>query len=228
MHPAWRSSRPLSKRDTRPRPRSTPVAVRKSFPWGTVLGVSALGLLLVGILGYAVVSAGSAAPDPLRDADKAVEGIAVADESPSQDHKAGPQEYDQTPSWGGPHNGVWSTCTGVVYDQPIPEENAAHSMEHGAAWVTYQPDLAQDQVDTLRELVEGTDYRMLSQFPDQDSPVKVQAWGRSVSADSADDPRVEEFLEQFTNGPQAPEKGATCSGGTTGTGTTPIDRPDGA
>jgi hypothetical protein len=218
----------MSKRNTRPRTRSAPVAVRKSFPWGTVVGAGALVLLLVGILGYAVVNAGSAAPSPLRDADAAVEGITVADEAPSQDHKAGPQEYDQSPSWGGPHNGVWSSCAGVVYDEPIPQENATHSLEHGAAWVTYQPDVEQEEVDSLRELVEGTDYRMLSPFEDQDSPIKVQAWGRSVSADSADAPRIEEFLEQFTNGPQAPEKGATCSGGTTGTGTTPIDRPDGA
>ena len=219
----------MSKRDTRRRPaRPAPVAVRRSFPWGTVLGAGALGLGLVGILAYAVLNAGSAAPSPLRDADAAVEGIKVADETPSQEHKAGPVEYDQTPSWGGPHNGVWSSCAGVVYDEQIPQENATHSLEHGAAWVTYQPDLPADQVATLTELVEGTDYRLLSPFPDQDSPVKVQAWGRSVAVESADDPRVEEFLEQFTNGPQAPEKGATCSGGTTRTGTTPIDRPDGA
>lgn len=218
----------MSKRNTRPRPRSTPVVVRKSFPWGTVLGVGALGLLLVGILGYAVLNAGSAAPSPLRDADKAVQGITVAKTSPTQEHRPGPISYDATPSWGGPHNGVWSACAGVVYDQPIPQENAAHSMEHGAAWVTYKPDLPKDQVDTLRGLVEGTNYRMMSPFPGQDAAVKVQAWGRSVSAASADDSRVQDFLEQFTNGPQAPEKGATCSGGTTGTGTTPIDRPDGA
>ena len=218
----------MSTRDTRRLARSAPVAVRRSVPWGTILGAAVLAVGLVGILVYAVLNAGSAAPSPLRDADSAVEGITVAEESPVQDHKPGSLEYDQVPSWGGAHNSVWSRCSGLVYQEQVPQENATHSMEHGAVWVTYQRDLEQSQVDTLRDLVEGTDYRMMSPFADQDSPIKAQAWGRSVAVDSADDPRLEEFLEQFTNGPQTPERGATCSGGTSGTGTTPIDRPDGA
>lgn len=192
-----------------------------SFPWLAVLGVSVLGLGLVGLLGYAVVNAGSGAPNPLRDADTAISGIAVADKPPSQGHKAGSLKYDRTPSWGGEHNGVWTTCTGAVYTDQVPQENATHSMEHGAVWVTYSPDLAKDQVKTLTELVDGTDYRVLSPYPGLDSPVSVQAWGRQLKVDSAADPRVEKFLDQFTNGPQTPEKGASCSGGTPATGAEP-------
>lgn len=203
----------MSKRDTRTRTRgrATPVQVRKSFPWGTVLGAGVLGVFLVAILGYAVVNAGTAAPNPLRDADEAVQGVTVADEAPSQGHKPGPLEYDMTPSWGGEHNGAWMNCTGTVYEAEVPEENATHSMEHGAVWVTYKPDLPDDDVAKLRELVEGTDYRMLSTFPGQEAPISIQAWGRQLTADSADDPGLATFAEQYTNGPQTPEKGATCS-----------------
>lgn len=204
------------------RGRGTSVPLRRSFPWGMVLGSTALALVLVAVLGYAVVNQGSAAPDPLRDADAAVEGLEVTDAELERGHVPGAVDYDQTPSWGGEHAGVWSTCAGVVYDEQIPDENAAHSLEHGAVWVTYRPDLAKDQVAKLEELVDGRDYAMLSPYADLESPVVVQAWGRRVTAESADDPRVETFVKEFANGPQTPEKGATCSGGTTGTGTQPL------
>lgn len=210
----------MSSRTRRPPPR-TQAALRKQFPWVTVLGVSVLGSVLVGILGYAVVNAGSAAPNPLRDADAAVKGISVAATPPSQGHQQGSLTYDTTPSRGGAHNGVWMTCTGNIYTEQVPDENATHSMEHGAVWVTYSPDLPKEQVKTLAGFVQDTNYRLLSPYPGQDSPISVQAWGRQLKVDSAGDPRVKTFLDKFTNGPQTPEKGATCSGGTQATGAEP-------
>ena len=214
----------MSSRTRRPRP-PAPAALRKPFPWGTVLGAGLLGLALVGMLGYAVVNAGSAAPNPLRDADRAVEGISVAAEPPSQAHESGPLTYDTTPSSGGAHNGAWTTCTGAVYPEQVPDENATHSLEHGAVWISYTPDLPEDDVQALTELVEGTDYRLLSPYPEQDTPISLQAWGRQLQVDSADDPRIETFLNEYTNGPQTPEKGATCSGGTQATGADPAEAP---
>jgi len=211
----------VSKQRTRPAGRGTPIQISKSFPWGIVLGGLVLGLVLVGVLVYAVLNAGSAAPDPLRDADSALDGVTVADTAPSRDHKPGQLTYDRTPPWGGDHNVVWSTCTGNVYPEPIPEENATHSLEHGAVWVTYRPDLPPDEVAVLREQVEGTDYRLMSPYPGLQSAVSLQAWGRQLSLDSATDPRVETFLTEYTGGPQTPEPGASCSGGTTATGTEP-------
>lgn len=203
------------------RARAASVTVGKPFPWGTVVGASALGLALFVVLGYAVLNAGSAAPNPLRDAEESVPGIEVAQESPAQEHRPGPLEYEQSPSWGGPHNGTWTTCTGQVYEDQVPEENAAHSMEHGAVWVSYRPDLPEDEVAALRGLVEGADYRLLSPFPGQKAPVSVQAWGRQLTVDSATDERLETFADEFTNGPQTPERGATCAGGTPATGEDP-------
>lgn len=205
----------MSKSSTRPgRTGTTRAPVRRTFPWGAAMGGGTFAVVLLAIVGYAAVNAGSAAPNPLRDADQAVSGVVVADASPSQGHKPGPLQYDRAPSWGGQHNPTWMTCQGTSYTAEVPEENAAHSMEHGAVWVTYRPDLPADQVATLRKLVDGTDYRFLSPFPRQTAPVSIQAWGRQLTTQSASDSRLASFAQQYTSGPQTPEKGATCSGGT--------------
>src|ERR687891_454587 len=60
--------------------------------------------------------------------------------------------YSQIPPVGGPHDPVWQNCG--FYDMPVRDENAVHSLEHGAVWITYSPDLPQDQVDELRDIAE--------------------------------------------------------------------------
>lgn len=211
----------MSKRNRTPARRGGAVPIGKPFPWGTALGAGALAVVLIGVLAYAGLNVGSAAPNPLRDADAAVKGVQVAANAPSQGHKPGPLTYETTPSSGGEHNGTWNTCTGTVYTEQIPDENATHSMEHGAVWVTYRPDLPADQVAELKKLVEGQDYRLLSPYAGLKSAISIQSWGRQLTVDKASDPRLKAFAEEYTNGPQTPEKGATCSRGTLATGQEP-------
>lgn len=195
--------------------------VKKSFPWGFTAGVTTLVVALGGILTYAVVNTGAAAPDPLRDADAAIAGVQVVSEELAQTHEPGPLTYPQSPSAGGPHNGQWMDCSGRAYDAEVPEENATHSLEHGAVWITYRPDLPADQVEVLKQKAESGDYRLLSPFAGDRGPVVLSAWGRQLQVDAASDPRVDEFLTAYSNGPQTPEKGATCSSPLTTTGTDP-------
>lgn len=201
--------------------RRTPPPVKKPFPWGVAATAAVLVLLLGGILVYAVVNAGAGYVDPLKAADNKVPGVVKFDKL-SQGHKGGILPYPQSPPVGGEHNGVWSQCNGNVYTQEIPKENAVHSLEHGAAWVTYRPDLPKADVAKLADLVQGTSYRLMSPYPGLKEAVSLQAWGRQLQVQSVTDPRIKAFLEAYTNGPQAPEKGATCSGGTTATGSAPV------
>jgi hypothetical protein len=115
------------------------------------------------------------------------------------------------PPMGGAHDPVWQNCG--VYTEPVTVANAVHSLEHGAVWITYRPDLPADQVQTLRDLVEGKAYTLVSPFEDLKSPIVLTAWGAQLEIEDATDPRAPVFLEKYVQGAQTPEPGASCSGG---------------
>jgi hypothetical protein len=137
----------------------------------------------------------------------------------SRNHVQTPVTYPMTPPVGGDHNPVWLTCMGNVYDKPVQNENAVHSLEHGVVWVTYDP----ARVDTagvaaLRALVTsryaGAErYVILSPYPGLPAPVVASAWGVQLRATSPSDTRVRDFIDYFRTGPQTPESGARCTGG---------------
>ena len=194
--------------------RSAPVKVQQPKPWGVIAGSAALGVALVALLVYAVMNQGGGVSELVRDPDNAIEGVTVADEEAlGRDHVAGAVEYEQLPPPGGDHNGVPQSCD--VYTEPIANEHAVHSLEHGAVWVTYNDDASEDDVAALEDEVRGDPYRLMSPLPEQESPIVLTAWGRTLAVDSADDERVGQFLQAYTNGPQTPERGAACVGVTT-------------
>jgi hypothetical protein len=129
----------------------------------------------------------------------------------SGEHTTAPVTYPQNPPVGGPHNPIWQNCG--IYTSPIPNETAVHSMEHGAVWLTYQPGLSAVEIRTLQHLVQGHTYTLLSPFPGLPTPVVVSAWGLQLRVQSANDPRLAQFIARYANGPQAPEPGGECTGG---------------
>lgn len=197
------------------RRRTPPPPVKKPFPWGVAATAGILGLLLVGILVYAVTNQGSGFLSPLSKADKGVPGV-VKYTKLARDHVVTPVTYKQSPPVGGKHNATWEDCR--VYTAPIANEHAVHSLEHGAVWVTYRPDLPKDQIAALAAQVSSNSYRMLSPYPGLKSPISLQAWGRQIFVQRASDPKVAKFLDAYTAGPQAPEPGSSCNGGTSDTG----------
>lgn len=129
----------------------------------------------------------------------------------SANHVEGVVSYPQTPPVGGDHNPAWQNCG--FYSGPIRNENAVHSMEHGAVWITYKQDLQQDQTNRIRQLALGQTHVLASSYPNLPGSVVVSAWGRQLKLDSADDPKLEQFINYFRQGPTTPERGAPCSGG---------------
>jgi hypothetical protein len=114
------------------------------------------------------------------------------------------------PPVGGSHDPRVQNCG--IYTEPVDTGPAVHSMEHGAVWITYHPDLPANDVATLQEIVrEKSSYMLLSPFPDQTSEVAATAWGVQLEADSVSDERLDQFIDRYRGG--GPEPGAPCTGG---------------
>jgi hypothetical protein len=134
----------------------------------------------------------------------------------SSDHQTGEISYPMTPPAGGPHKSSWQNCMGDVYDKPIDNGYAVHSLEHGAVWITYRPDLDQATIDRLASRVRGQEYLMMSPYPGQAQPVSLQAWGYQLPMASAVMSDVDAFIKRFRKTASI-ETGAACSGGQTAT-----------
>ncbi len=128
-----------------------------------------------------------------------------------QYHTEEPLFYQPIPPAGGDHAPEWQNCG--FYDAPIRDENGVHSLEHGAVWITYSPDLPNDQVEALRALASGHTHVLVSPYPGLPAPVVASAWGEQLMLEGAYDPRLEQFVAAFEQGPQNPEPSAPCSGG---------------
>ncbi|MDX1615115.1 MAG: DUF3105 domain-containing protein [Candidatus Promineifilaceae bacterium] len=122
-------------------------------------------------------------------------------------------EGEELPPVGGIHSPTWQNCG--IYDEPVDSANAVHSMEHGAVWIAYNPDALTDaDIESLRDHVRDQSYLLLSPYPELKSPVVMSAWGVQLEVDSADDDRIGDFIDRYRLGPQTPEFGAACDGGT--------------
>ncbi|PZT77739.1 MULTISPECIES: DUF3105 domain-containing protein [unclassified Streptomyces] len=131
----------------------------------------------------------------------------------TQNHVEKTVDYPMNPPVGGDHNPVWMNCNGDVYTEAIPKENAVHSLEHGAVWVTYTGKAKPADVKKLNERVASTPYSLMSPIEDQAAPLMLSAWGKQLTVKSADDPRVAQFFTKYVQGAQTPEPGAACTGG---------------
>jgi hypothetical protein len=190
------------------------------LPAGTAL---ALLLTLVGACSddpeADAVEGGSS--EVLGDADEGIEGVQalrVYYSSPVHTAEAdGEVEYELLPPAGGMHRPIWWNCG--FYDEPIPDENAVHDLEHGAVWLAYSPELDEADVEVLHDVARANDKVLVSPYEDLDAGVAVvaTAWARQLTLDGVDDPRLAAFVEQYQSTSLAPEGGATCSGTDLGT-----------
>jgi len=175
---------------------------------GSIAGV--LVLALVGVSAWVIVDAGrdKAALEAQADAD--IEGVEAFD-GLTFNHVTTAVDYPQSPPAGGDHNAAWLNCG--VYTEPVPDENAVHSLEHGAVWITYDPALPAADVATLQAFAENQSYVLVSPYEGLDSPVAVSAWGYQLKVDSVDDERLPIFIQKYLLNPELAEVGAPCSSG---------------
>ena len=182
---------------------------------GLIAGITGGVLVLALVIGFVVVgSTPKADPDDIEIEGLATFGtLAATHVDTAVDYEA---DYDMNPPAGGNHNAAWLNCG--VYDQPQQNENAVHALEHGAVWVTYDPDaLSEAEVETLRNEVPST-YSILSPYPGLPAPVVISAWSAQVQLHGVDDPRLDSFVQKYWKSASAPEPGASCTGAIDGPG----------
>jgi hypothetical protein len=166
-------------------------ALRTWVPLGII------GLLLVALVIYRVFEGN-------------IEGVTeVAGLSQEHDVNATFDDTTGLPPVGGVHYPSWQNCG--IYDQVLDTAYAVHSMEHGAIWITYNPDLPQAEIDALKDEARGDGWVLMSPYPDQSSDVVLSAWGAQLPLDSASDERIPTFISRYKA--QGPEQGATCTNG---------------
>ena len=129
----------------------------------------------------------------------------------SREHTDENVDYPTIPPAGGNHLGIWHTCG--IYKVELLDEAAVHSLEHGAVWVTYKPEIAKEEIIKLTTMLSSRSKILLSPHPEQISPIVATAWGRRLEIESSNDLRLEKFVDFFVDGEAAPEAGITCDRG---------------
>lgn len=182
-------------------PKSQPKK-KRSINWGQIAFVGGLTLAMTAIIGAAVVS-------------NMIEGRWVNDvkvyKYKGGTHLGEPVKYKESPAVGGEHSPAWQNCG--FYSEPVLNENAVHSLEHGAVWLTYRPGLSADDILKLRAYTYRTGYVLVSPLAGQKADVVATAWNHQLILESADDERLDKFVTRYVQGPQTPEPGAACSNG---------------
>ena len=155
-------------------------------------------------------------PDPAQPLPKdPLEGIEVYPATSNRTVE-GPIHYARKPPTNGNHAPLWQNCG--FYQEPIQDRHAVHSMDHGVVWITYRPDLPQQQLETLRSYGNES-YVIVSPYPGQDAPVIATSWRIQLELDSASDPRLDQFVNEFKISELAPLSGNRCVLG--------VGKPDG-
>ncbi len=165
--------------------------------------------LLLGVIAAAVVAGGCSGGGADAKPPPDIPGV-VLERAASRNHRQGQIPYTgKVPPSGGDHNPAPLTCG--FYAQQPPNENAVHSLEHGAVWIAFDPGTSAADVATLRAFATN-DHVLVSPYAGMSAPITLVAWEHRLELQSVSDPRLAQFVDGFRNASTAPEPGFACRG----------------
>lgn len=112
-------------------------------------------------------------------------------------------EYNSNPPSSGPHYG--ESARGGFYDEPLPDEQVVHNLEHGDIWIAYRPDISDEVKETLESFAGR--YVVVSPRAQNAGDISLVAWGRvdtfSIENGVLDEERIKDFIRRYDNrGPE--------------------------
>lgn len=175
---------------------------RRKRAW-KIAGISTAAVLVVGLLVFAVVM-------ELRS--RNIAGVEEFEGVTNNHVDMGQRvDYEESPPIGGDHWDSWQNCG--VYPEPVTPELAVHSMEHGAVWINYDPELPEEEIQALNDMYNDGDYLLVTPYEgEMEAPIVASSWARQVTAESADDQNLHRYVQLYERGQDVPEPGAACSG----------------
>jgi hypothetical protein len=191
--------------------------LRRAVKWAAVVAV-------VGAVAAFVYVQGAAERRLRADAAAAADrlGCTSVEETPDEgaDHLAPGQavpEYATRPAASGPHAGAPLPPDPAVYEQPVPEPQAIHNLEHGYVLIHYREEgegsLPAEVVSELADLAEDEAKVIMAPYPDleQGRSLALVGWTKLQQCPRVTDPDdaitiARAFLSEGVS--EAPEPGA--------------------
>ena len=213
----------MAKKDRVPTPPKRPVQAPKAYkaeanPRRTRLIFIALAAVIViaaGAIGAAFILGGddSAASGPTAEGDCTLETFDALEASHVQELPEG-YEYNSIPATSGLHNAT--TAIWNLYDQPVPQINYVHNLEHGGIVIQYGSEVPESAVASLADwyqedtrglIVAPLAADMEEEDPELADQIVATSWTHMLRCDSFDEEALSNFSDDF-RGPQgdAPEK----------------------
>ncbi len=113
-------------------------------------------------------------------------------------------EYNSNPPSSGWHYA--SPARGGFHNEPLPDEQVIHNLEHGDIWIAYRPDISDEAKQALESF--AGKYVVVSPRMENDGDISLVAWGRvdtfDVANDAIDEVRISGFIKRYDN--RGPEK----------------------
>jgi len=176
--------------------------IKKNRDWGSIKLYSITAVICAGLIGMAIYSN--------HNESKWIDTVKKFTYE-SRNHVTDNLVYKEIAPVGGDHFPTWQNCG--FYSLPIENGNGVHSLEHGAVWITYQPNLSKDEVEILKGYSLLSPYVLISPIENLPNKVTLSAWNNQLTLDDVKDEKILKFIKKFSAGPQTPEPGAVCYGG---------------
>jgi len=166
--------------------------------------VTIIAVLVIGMFGYVAVKKKDAPPESPRP------GIELPDLGVKHIAAQLPNTAPEPPASGDMTNPV--PCQ-VSY-QEIPDTAIIHSMEHGAVYVSYRPDLSSDQISKLNALFTKPfsnpnftpSKAVVAPRSANSSPIILTSWRRNLKLDSFDESKIMDYyLRNVSKSPEGSE-----------------------